>query len=157
VSLVDRFIDWATDRCDPTPVVTFDDVGQFTRWSFLRPDEFTDEEWERNRAAFPKRRPYALPWWLPCNVLLHRWEPEPGSKEDFHDHPRWSVTICIKGKIIERTPWGERTLKPGSIVVRSHKAIHSFEVPDGYSGNTWTLFIVGRRKYRQNTYQVTHR
>jgi hypothetical protein len=40
------------------------------------------------------------------------------------------------------------------VVIRSRKAIHSFEVSAGYRGKTWTLFIVGRRKHRQNTYEV---
>lgn len=72
-----------------------------------------------------------------------------------HDHPRWSVTICLRGEIIERTPWGERTLRPGSVVLRSRKAIHAFRLPNGRRGKTWTLFIVGRRNYRQNTYAIT--
>lgn len=76
-----------------------------------------------------------------------------GHKEAFHDHPRWSVTICLKGRIIERTPWGERELRPGSIVFRSRKAIHAFELPD-QEGEVWTLFIVGRRNHRQNGYVV---
>ncbi len=74
-----------------------------------------------------------------------------------HDHPRWSITICLRGRLIEHTPWGAHVLSPGVIVVRSRKAIHEFEVPIGFRGKTWTLFIVGRRNYRQNTYRITRR
>ena len=42
-------------------------------------------------------------------------------------------------------------------MIRSRKAIHAFEVPVEAMGETWTLFIVGRRKHRQNTYVVTPR
>lgn len=142
--IVSRFIAWAKRRCAyATPVVTFGGSFLFTRYAFLWPDE-----WEGK---------HALPWWRPFNLLLHCWNPEPGQREAMHDHPRWSITVCLRGRIIERTPWGERLLMPGSIVVRSRKAIHSFEVPAGYGGDTWTLFIVGRRKHRQNTYSIVAR
>ena len=49
------------------------------------------------------------------------------------------------------------SLQPGSIVIRSRKAIHAFRVPKEHHGKTWTLFIVGRRNHRQNTYVVTTR
>jgi hypothetical protein len=155
--LVDRFIQWAVKRAPrEQPVVTFDDKFLFNRYEFLRRDEWPDSWWDEYRAKFPKR-PNALPWWMPFNAFLHRWNPEPGTEEGFHDHPRWSVTICLKGRIIERTPWGERLLRPGSIVVRSRKAIHAFAVPEGHTGEIWTIFIVGRRRCRQNTYVVTAR
>jgi quercetin dioxygenase-like cupin family protein len=94
---------------------------------------------------------------MPANVFLHRWNPEPGTREGFHDHPRWSITICLKGRITEITPWGRQELRPGSVVIRSRKAIHAFEVGEDHKGETYTLFIVGRRKHRQNTYIVTPR
>lgn len=144
MSIAARFIMWAIKRNKGTKyqVVTFGGSHLFTRF-----EPFGQDEWG----------PYKLPWWKPCNALLHCWRPSADQREAMHDHPRWSVTICLRGKIIERTPWGERVLTPGAVVVRSRKAIHSFEVPAGYRGKTWTLFIVGRRKYRQNTYQVTAR
>jgi hypothetical protein len=67
------------------------------------------------------------------------------------------VSICLRGKIIEHTPWGDKTLTPGSMVFRNRKYIHSFSVPNGYQGKTWTLFIVGRRNHSQNTYVITNR
>lgn len=149
------FILWAMRRTrHPQPVVTFADDPLFTRYEFLWPDEWPDHLWEEHPGEF-RKRPNTLPWWRPFNAFLHCWRPAANLREATHDHPRWSITVCLRGRIIERTPWGERLLRPGSIVIRSHKAIHSFEVPAGYRGKTWTLFIVGRRKHRQNTYEVT--
>lgn len=155
MSLIDQFIAWVVGRSEPTPVVTFEDKQLFTRYECLLPDEWPDSWWDQCREDEPTR-PNALPWWMPFNVFLHQWNPE-ADTEEFHDHPRWTITILLKGRMVEKTPWGQRTLKPGSIVIRSRKAIHAFEMPDGFHGRTWTLFIVGRRKYRQNTYQVVAR
>lgn len=158
MSLVDRFIAWAVarTRCGARQVVTFSGVKLFRRYEFFRPDEWPDALWEEYREKYPTR-PGALPWWLPVNVFLHCWDPEPGFEgEAMHDHPRWSITICLKGRIIERTPWSERVLRPGSFVFRSRKAIHGFKTIEG-EGEVWTLFIVGRRKHRQNTYVVEHK
>jgi hypothetical protein len=155
--MIDRFLRWAVKRAAyEQRVVTFDDKFLFNRYEFLRFDEWPDSLWDEHRERFPVR-PKKLPWWLPFNAFVHCWEPEPGTREGFHDHPRWSITVCLKGRISEITPWGRRDLRPGSIVIRSRKAIHAFEVPADYRGKTWTLFIVGRRKHRQNTYVVTPR
>lgn len=156
--LVDRFIRWAERRSKgrKVPVVTFRGEDLFTRLEFFRRDEWPDSWWDPHRESYPTR-PNKLPWWLPFNMFVHNWSPSPGFEEDLHDHPRWTITICLKGRIIERTPWGDRLLKPGSIVIRSRKAIHGFALPDQADGEVWTLFIVGRRKYRQNTYEATAR
>lgn len=150
MNLVDRFIAWAVERADreldgPQAVVTFAGDLLFTRHAFLWRDEWVSASGKR------WNRP---PWWRPFNVLLHQW-PASAPPESFHDHPRWSITVCLKGRIVERTPWGDRLLKPGSVVVRSRKAIHAFGRAPGHDGETWTLFIVGRRNHWQNTYVVT--
>jgi hypothetical protein len=93
----------------------------------------------------------------PFNALLHCWRPDADYAEEMHDHPRWSITLCLRGELIERTPWRERRLRPGSIQIRSRKFIHKFEIPPEHRGKTWTLFIVGRRNHRQNTYQIIPR
>lgn len=141
-SITRQFIAWAARRTDYAlrqTVVTFTDERLFKRFCFLWPDEHIAS----NGKHF--NRP---PWWRPFNVLLHSWRPESGTEEAMHDHPRWSATICLRGRIVERTPWGEKTLMPGSVVIRGHKAIHAFRVPEGYAGRTWTLFVVGRRNYQ---------
>lgn len=131
----------STSRWSRVPVVTFDDRPLFVRFAPFWFDESVHDGTHYNRP----------PWWRPFNVLLHWWRPKSGV-EEFHDHPRWSVTVCLRGEIVEMTPWGERTLKPGSVVVRSRKAIHAFRVP---GRSAWTLFIVGRRNHPQNTYAIT--
>lgn len=155
--IVGAFIRWGVAHSPyEQGVVTFDDKYLFTRYEFVRVDEDADSRWDARKPR-PARRPHALPWWMPFNAFLHCWSPEPGTQEGFHDHPRWSMTVCLVGRIIEVTPWGERLLTPGSMVIRSRKAIHAFRVPEDHAGPIWTLFIVGRRKYRQNTYVVTAR
>lgn len=147
--LVRKFILWARRR---TPyvgrvrVTTFTGEPQFRRYHFLWPDEYVTQGGTHFNTP---------PWYRPYNILLHLWQYSTNVVEGFHDHPRWSITICLRGQIIERTPWGERRLKAGSVVFRSHKAIHSFEIPKGYSGKTWTLFIVGKRNHPQNQFIVT--
>jgi hypothetical protein len=129
-------------------VVTFERGFLFTRYM-----PFWQDEWINGSG----KHYYRPPWWRPFNVLMHRWCPAPGTREGWHDHPRWSITICLRGKLIEHTPWGDNVLTPGSIVIRSHKYIHAFSVPEGYARKTWTAFIVGRRNHRQNSYVVTPR
>lgn len=140
---VTLLIRWLVNRSwgMPTPVVTFDGKPLFERYAPFWPDEWRG-----------RHRP---PWWRPFNILLHRWTN--GEGDAFHDHPRWSITICLQGKIIEKTPWARRVLTPGSIVFRSRKYIHAFELPEEQSGETWTLFIVGRRNHEQNSYDVRPR
>lgn len=97
-----------------------------------------------------KRRP---PWWRPFNILLHHWVGSDGP--GYHDHPRWSITICLRGRIIENTLLaGARELRAWDIVFRKHTAVHRFDIVPGYEGKTWTVFIVGRRRvgYRQTIY-----
>lgn len=157
MSLIDSFIAWAKRRAPYVQgVVTFQGEPLFDRYEFLRADEWPDSLWDKYRDQYPAR-PKGLPWWLPFNAFIHHWKLGRSTPESYHDHPRWSVTVCLKGRIIERTPWGERLLKPGSVVIRSRKAIHAFEVPDAEHGEVWTLFIVGRRKHRQNSFVVTPR
>lgn len=98
---------------------------------------------------------WKLPRWAPCNALLHHWRTH--EDEQMHDHARWSITVVLKGELIERTPWGERRLRAGSVVLRSTHYIHGFRCDREHSARTWTLFIVGRRKSVQNTYAVVRR
>lgn len=129
-------------------VVTFD--GLFLFWRY---EPFARDEYMGGRGKMVN----ALPRWRPINALLHRWKPAPGIREGWHDHPRWSITVCLRGRLIEHTPWGDNVLTPGRVIFRSHKYIHAFSIPDGFSGKTWTLFIVGRRKHRQNSFTVIPR
>ena len=113
--LVDRFIARAQLR-DPNPlrVVRHEDGGLLLhRYQPFWPDEWITSSGERFD------RP---PCWRPFNILLHQWVG--AHNEEMHDHPRWSVTIVLRGSIVEHTPWGSRVLTPGSVVIRSRKYIH---------------------------------
>lgn len=145
----------AKDRGRQRNVVTFDDMFLFKRYEFFRIDEVDDRTWDARKEKYPVR-PGRLPWWLPFNVFLHHWGPEGEVKEGMHDHPRWSISIVLNGTLVENTPWKSRTLTRGSVVFRSHRYIHAFDVP-AQEEEVWTLFIVGRRKHRQNTFKVTKR
>jgi hypothetical protein len=142
-----KFIAWAVTRRGHylyrRKMVTFDGKLAAFRHEILWRDEWIDGDQRWNRP----------PWWRPFNAFLHCWRPQ-HSGEEFHDHPRWSVTIVLKGQLTERTPWNAKLLKPGSIVIRSRKAIHAFQVAPEWRGKTWTLFIVGRRNHRQNRYEI---
>ncbi len=143
---VNAFIIWARRRSPGRARMT-DLSGKFnfSRFAFLWPDEYISSR--------DGKRYNALPWWRPFNIFLHCWRPKHDG-EEFHNHHRWTITICLRGKLLERTPEaGEKHLTPGSVVIRSHKAIHAFSIPEGYSGKTWTLFICGRRNHPQKFFR----
>ncbi len=141
--IVDKFISWTQSReSHPLRVVRHEDgVLLLKRYQPFRPDEWKTSSGE----SFD--RP---PWWRPFNILLHEWVST--HNEEMHDHPRWSITIVLRGTLIEHTPWTSKILTPGAIVFRSHKYIHAFE----FVGDVrpWTLFIVGRRNHNQNGFIV---
>ncbi len=171
--LIRRFIAWVSRRAHRRlrrlNVVTFAGDFSFYRFEFLWRDEWPDVWWDKHvRWMFGQdpgshdsarwtgigpRRFHRPVWWRPFNAFLHCWRPQHDG-EEFHDHPRWTITVVLRGKLIERTPWRDRVLTPGSVVIRSRKAIHAFQVPKEARGRTWTLFIVGRRNHRQNRYLI---
>ena len=171
--VLSAFIIWAIKRAPYRQrVVTFDSDFSFSRFEFLWHDEPHDVSWDRelerqeririrerridSRAwtGTEMRRRNRPPWYRPFNAFLHCWRPTHNG-EEFHDHPRWSITICLRGQLIEDTPWSSRLLTPGSVVFRSRKAIHSFRIAKEFCGKTWTIFVVGPRNHRQNRYTIT--
>lgn len=146
--IVSAFIAWARSKeVHPIPVVTHED----RRLLFLRYQPFWPDEFVGNpNGVAPGRHFNRPPWWRPFNILLHHWKA--AHREEMHDHPRWSITIVLRGRLIEHTPWKSRQLKPGSVVFRTRKAIHAFEMLPG--DEPWTLFIVGRRNHPQNGFIV---
>jgi hypothetical protein len=142
--LVKRAIDKAIARWSESvsnQLINSNDEVTTTRHHFLWPDEY----WDDHHGLVN-----ALPWYLPFNVFLHCWTNSDGGL--LHDHPRWSITILLKGCLIEETPTRYKWLTPGSVVIRSRKYIHRMIVPERYAGQAWTLFIVGRRRYKQSYY-----
>jgi len=141
--LVVRLIAWMVRRAPPAQRMMNSDHSLHLADRY-RP--FWEDEFTRNSKVY-----FRPPWWRPLNILLHQWHR--GEGETWHDHPRWSITICLKGSLVEHSPWKSRVLTPGSVVFRSRKAIHRFDKPD--DRETWTLFIVGRRNHEQNAYRIT--
>lgn len=142
--MIRKFIALLVNRADfYQRIVNSNNRVNARRYTILRPDEYWHEE-----AGLVN----ALPWYLPFNAFLHCWTD--GDTGYLHDHPRWSITIVLKGGIVEQTATKDKWLSPGSFVFRSHRFVHRMIVPDMYKGKTWTLFIVGRRKYRQSYYTL---
>jgi len=141
---IHRLLKWAVDRAVYSEeLIDSNDKVITQRYCPFWRDEYADDK------GIHQCRP---PWYRPFNILLHCWQNS--DEGSMHDHPRWSITILLAGKAIEHNPWGKRELIPGSIVVRSRKAIHRIEIPPEFIGITWSLFIVGRRNHLQNYYKV---
>jgi hypothetical protein len=122
-------------------MINSNNVANARRYTILWFDEF----WDENLGLVNRR-----PWYAPFNAFLHCWQH--GDTGLMHDHPRWSITIVLKGCLKEQTPAKDKWLTPGSIVIRGPGYVHRIVVPERYKGRTWTLFIVGRRVYRQHYY-----
>ncbi len=86
-------------------------------------------------------RRYLLPRNKFLNAYLHSFL---GSDDDraLHDHPWFSVSCVLKGRLVEHRPDGsKRTIKRGQIALRGPKYLHRIELPVNESATT--LFITG--------------
>lgn len=147
--MIKRFIAWMVNRSPWDETHPLTDWGTKTKVAWRYAPFWPDEIQRGNNTIWRK-----LPWYRPFNILLHNWHTSDDGN-NLHDHPRWSITIVLRGQLTEITPWRERVLRPGNVVFRRAKYIHGFRVEKEHSNRTWTLFIVGRRKRPQNTYVVT--
>jgi len=97
------------------------------------------------------RRWHLIPRNRFMNIYLHHFVgDDPG--RDFHDHPWGSLSVCLKGRMIESYDrrrsgvFGQnvyhrtRTIRPGSIHYRKATFLHRI---DQVLKGTWTLFITG--------------
>ena len=119
----------------------FNKLGRYR----LIPDRRTGANYMHRYYLFLKDRN-----WFPFNLTLHKIV----RSDDpvFHDHPWPYMTIIIKGGYFEHTPIlsnkntivGEtvRWRGPGSIIMRSSKALHWLELDPGV-GYATTLFFMG--------------
>ena len=129
-------------------IIDSDNRTSFIRYMFFRDEEFTHDGILYNK----------LPWYSPFNMFLHHWIRT--ENDTFHSHPRWSITIVLKGKLIEQSLISDKngthvinkTLKPFSIVIRNHKHTHNFYI---IGKEAWTIFIVGRHKHKSYYYDKT--
>lgn len=99
----------------------------------------------------PKRNPdqivgthYLHRWYLIphnrlCNIYLHRYI---GSDDDraLHDHPWFSLSFLLEGRLKEFTPNGTRIIRRFFPVFRSARFAHRLELLEGPA---LTLFITG--------------
>ncbi len=86
-------------------------------------------------------RRYLLPRNRVLNVYLHKFL---GSDDDraLHDHPWYSISVVLKGKMIEHLPGGrKRIIGAGKFTVRAPKFQHRIELPADETAVT--LFITG--------------
>lgn len=99
-------------------------------------------------------KPYLLRWWvIPRNRLLNIYLHNIRFDDDDrapHDHPWFSISFPIKGKLIEhRHEKPSRVLKRFRLYFRGAKALHRLEVgadrtdPSAQPQAVWTLFITG--------------
>ena len=87
------------------------------------------------------QRWYLLPRNHWCNVYLHKF----GRSDDdraLHDHPWYSVSLLLKGELLEHSFNRKRHIPWLWPVCRSAKFAHRLEL---VKGPVWTLFITGPR------------
>jgi len=74
------------------------------------------------------------------NVYLHKFVGNDDSR-GYHDHPWYSVSLLLKGRLIEHRRQNIARSIPWLIpVFRSAKFAHRLQI---YKGPVWTLFITG--------------
>jgi hypothetical protein len=98
-------------------------------------------------------RPYLCRWYiLPrnrwCNAYLHQfWRSD--DDRALHDHPWWSLSLCLSGSMVEHTIAAggvhhRRFIAAGGWRLRSARLAHRLEL-DENAGPVWTLFLTGPR------------
>jgi hypothetical protein len=93
-------------------------------------------------------QPYLLRWYLIprnrwFNIYLHRIVRSDDDRA-LHDHPWWSVSLCLDGFMFEALPDNHgRAVYQGDIVCRSATALHRLILLAGQPCTT--LFITGPR------------
>lgn len=92
-------------------------------------------------------KPYLHRWWLlgmpeEQRIYLHNFVADDWSR-DFHDHPKWFISIGLKGSYVEETPKGKKVYKAPWIRYFPPNHIHRIALfPEEKSA--WTLVITGK-------------
>jgi len=91
-------------------------------------------------------RIYMLRYWVwrtrICSLYVH-WFCSSDDDRALHDHPWWSLSVCLTGYMLEHLEGGTKKLiEPGSVVLRSARHAHRLEL---LSENACTLFLTGPR------------
>ena len=100
--------------------------------------------WIGPRVIGDPRDPYLLRWFVipknpVLNIYLHQMLTSDDARE-LHDHPWYSVSVCLKGRYFEQTPGdsvGE--VKCGAVIFR--KATHAHRILIFPGERATTLFI----------------
>lgn len=102
--------------------------------------------------------PYMYRWWIIprnrwFNVYLHRVVKDDDDRA-LHDHPFWSLSLCLEGRLGEIYALGVddlgvvgeavRFVRPGDLVWRRSRFAHRLLLPPR-EPEAWTLFITGPR------------
>jgi len=86
-------------------------------------------------------RRYLVPRNRYFNIYLHQFLDSDDDRA-LHDHPWVSVSILLKGELIEHLPNGDRQMiRRGRVIYRSPTYLHRIELPENQSATT--LFITG--------------
>lgn len=75
------------------------------------------------------------------NIYLHRFQDSDDGRA-LHDHPYWSMSILLKGKLKEIMPQSERYIRRYIPVIRRPEQAHRLVLE---SDDAWTIFITGPR------------
>ena len=76
------------------------------------------------------------------NAYIHFFN-GPDPDEDLHDHPWWSLSILLRGELIEITPEHPKGRKAPRICLRPPNAAHSIIKGSWKTKRPVTLFITG--------------
>lgn len=138
--LIRKLASWIKKRKGVQLLINLKKVVVIERYHLMWEDEYLDPA----TMEITKGKPH----WFPFNCFLHRWIQ--GDTGLPHTHASWNITIMLSGRAIEVIDRERiRYLRPGSIVFRGRKKAHRILIPRKYLGKTWTLFIVGSRKWAQ--------
>ncbi len=86
-------------------------------------------------------RRFLLPRNRICNIYLHRFQGSDDARA-LHDHPWYSVSILLKGNLIEHLPNNQsKVIRAGQITIRGPKFLHRIELPRQQTAVT--LFCTG--------------
>lgn len=97
-----------------------------------------------------QENPYLMRWYiLPrnpiFNIYLHKIVRDDDDRA-LHDHPWWSLSLLLKGEIIEVDNNGWHFYKRLKIRFRKAEYCHRLMLPyRGHEKPAWTLFITGPR------------
>jgi hypothetical protein len=86
--------------------------------------------------------PYMIRWILNFkrfSIRIHHWLSS-DDKQNFHDHPWWFWSFCLRGSYIDVSPNGIDFIYPGKLTFRRALHQHTVLVTD----DCWTIMLTGK-------------